>query len=302
MDRQEWLQWRSQGVGGSDAPAVLGISPYQTPFQLWEEKTGKVELERDVNEYITKKGNQYEPFARAKYELINDMEMPPMRCQHKDFDFFRCTMDGGNEENQKGIEIKYTGWEVHEETKKNGTIPAHYMAQMQHQLFVSGFKSIDYLSYYVESGKDEKGNKIIPDPKKGELFVVEVFPDKEWLAQYVPQVIAFWDKVKSDTPPDLTDQDKRTILKHDDLALKYIEAKKILDEAEVTCNTLKKEIETIAAGIVRAEFGKTGLTVVKSYRIGNVDYKKIPELKGVNLDQYRGKTTSSYRINVPKVK
>jgi len=302
MDRQEWLVWRSQGVGGSDAPAVLGISPYQTPFQLWEEKTGKVTLERDTNEYITKKGNLYESFARSKYELINDMEMPPVRYEHQEISYLRATLDGGNQEEKKGIEIKYNGKAVHEAAKKLKQIPEHHMAQMQHQLFVTGFKSIDYLSYYVASGKDEKGNKIKPEPKKGELVVVEVVPNMEWIHNYLIKAIEFWQLVQTDTPPPLTDKDTRTILKHDDLALKYVEAKKILDHAETACFELKKEIENIAAGIVRAEFGKTGLTVVKSYRMGNVDYKKIPELKGVNLDQYRGRSSQVFRINIPKEK
>lgn len=302
MDRQEWLQWRSKGVGGSDAPVVLGISPYQTPFQLWEEKTGKVPLERETNEYITKKGNQYESFARSKYELINDMEMPPVRYEHHEISYLRATLDGGNQQEKKGIEIKYNGKDVHEAVKKFKKIPEDHMAQLQHQLFVTGFKSIDYLSYYVASGKDEKGNKIVPEPKKGDLVVVEVMPDTQWIHDYLIKVIEFWQLVQTDTPPELTDRDVWTITKHDELALKYIEAKRIMDKAEADIKIIGEEIKKISAGIARAQFGETGLSIVRSYRVGNVDYKKIPELKGVNLDQYRGKSSQVVRIDVPKVK
>lgn len=36
----EWLELRRQGLGASDMGAVMGVSPYRTPYQLWAEKTG----------------------------------------------------------------------------------------------------------------------------------------------------------------------------------------------------------------------------------------------------------------------
>ena len=41
--REEWLALRRGYIGGSDAAAVVGLSPYVTPYQVWAEKTGKVE-------------------------------------------------------------------------------------------------------------------------------------------------------------------------------------------------------------------------------------------------------------------
>ena len=41
MARDDWLQERSKGIGGSDVATVLGLNPYKTPLSLWEEKTGK---------------------------------------------------------------------------------------------------------------------------------------------------------------------------------------------------------------------------------------------------------------------
>ncbi len=35
-----WLEFRKQGIGGSDAAAILGLNPYKTNVQVWEEKTG----------------------------------------------------------------------------------------------------------------------------------------------------------------------------------------------------------------------------------------------------------------------
>lgn len=39
--REEWLQTRRAGLGGSDIGAILGLSPYRTPVDVWAEKTGR---------------------------------------------------------------------------------------------------------------------------------------------------------------------------------------------------------------------------------------------------------------------
>lgn len=38
MSRDEWLKERTKGIGGSDVATILGLNPYKTPLQLWEEK------------------------------------------------------------------------------------------------------------------------------------------------------------------------------------------------------------------------------------------------------------------------
>src|SRR5690606_22837425 len=38
----EWHSARSKGVGASEAAAVCGVSPYETPFEVWARKTGRI--------------------------------------------------------------------------------------------------------------------------------------------------------------------------------------------------------------------------------------------------------------------
>ena len=38
--REEWLQNRSKGIGASEAGTVLGLNPWETPYQLWRRKKG----------------------------------------------------------------------------------------------------------------------------------------------------------------------------------------------------------------------------------------------------------------------
>jgi predicted phage-related endonuclease len=37
----EWHAWRMQGLGSSDAPVIMQESPWRTPKQIWELRTGR---------------------------------------------------------------------------------------------------------------------------------------------------------------------------------------------------------------------------------------------------------------------
>ena len=47
---EEWLDWRKKGIGSSDAPIIMGVSPWKTPFELWEEKTGTQRAYEGINQ------------------------------------------------------------------------------------------------------------------------------------------------------------------------------------------------------------------------------------------------------------
>jgi len=36
----EWLANRTQGIGSSEVSTIVGVNPYQTPYQLWRQKKG----------------------------------------------------------------------------------------------------------------------------------------------------------------------------------------------------------------------------------------------------------------------
>jgi predicted phage-related endonuclease len=38
---EQWLADRRKCIGGSDIDAILGLSPYRTPVDVWAEKTGR---------------------------------------------------------------------------------------------------------------------------------------------------------------------------------------------------------------------------------------------------------------------
>lgn len=42
LRHEDWLEYRTLGVGGSEAAVIAGISRWKTPLQVWLEKTGAV--------------------------------------------------------------------------------------------------------------------------------------------------------------------------------------------------------------------------------------------------------------------
>ena len=49
---EEWLQQRQTGIGSSEASIILGLSNYESPYSLWEIKTGRAYHAHGLEEQI----------------------------------------------------------------------------------------------------------------------------------------------------------------------------------------------------------------------------------------------------------
>jgi putative phage-type endonuclease len=91
----EWLEERRRGLGASDAPIVMGVSPYKTRRQLWESKLG---LRADEGEsFITELGHKFEPMARAQFSIETNIDLVEAFAVHDEFEYLRASLDGLNE-------------------------------------------------------------------------------------------------------------------------------------------------------------------------------------------------------------
>lgn len=95
--REEWLKMRGHGVGGSDCSAVVGLNPYKTNLQLWQEKVGLREQPNIVNEH-TKYGQACEDALRTIFQadyagklLVTTSNELLVR---KDKPYLRASLDG----------------------------------------------------------------------------------------------------------------------------------------------------------------------------------------------------------------
>ena len=55
-DRAEWLEYRKDGIGSSEVATILGLNPWETPYQLWRRKKG---LDAPKDETFAMKAGHY---------------------------------------------------------------------------------------------------------------------------------------------------------------------------------------------------------------------------------------------------
>lgn len=178
-----WLRWRDGGLGGSDAPVVMGVSPYLTAEKLLLEKLGAEHRERN---FAMRRGCRLEPQARAAVEKALGMPIAPCCGQDDAEDWLRCSFDGIDFWGEVTVEIKCPNIKEHLATLA-GKVPEKYYPQCQHALLVSGTPKLVYASYSQKEGLAEDQ----------QLALVEVRPDANYLTQLIAKEREFWGRVVS---------------------------------------------------------------------------------------------------------
>ena len=77
---------RSFGIGGSDASAIVGMNPYKSNIELFEEKTGRRIPEDISDKPYVKYGTQAEPLIRALFAL----DYPEYKVDYHGDRILRC--------------------------------------------------------------------------------------------------------------------------------------------------------------------------------------------------------------------
>jgi putative phage-type endonuclease len=145
---KEWLKARKSYIGGSDAAAILGLSPYMSNVDLWEIKTGRKKPKDLSDNAIVQFGHDAEPLIRELFKL----DFPTLKVFYlennmfvnDDFPWAHASLDGwleDTETNRKGIlEIKTASITSHAQAQKwKNKIPDNYYCQILHYLMVTGF-------------------------------------------------------------------------------------------------------------------------------------------------------------------
>lgn len=144
MEKQEWLEQRKRGIGGSEAATVMGLNPYETPYSLWETKTGRKEpKDLSENEAVIF-GNLLEDvvadeFTRRtgrKVRRDNKIRIHPEH-PHLLANIDRLIVSEG-EDGPGILEIKTTNSFVYKDWEMG--VPEQYYCQIQHYFSVTGYK------------------------------------------------------------------------------------------------------------------------------------------------------------------
>ena len=164
QNTQEWKDFRRNKIGASDAAGILGISPFKTPYQVWEEKIFGLD---DLENWAMRHGHLMEPLAREEFENMTGLAMMPKVAIHKEREWQMASLDGVSFEEDVFVEIKCPkSKEVHQ-MACDGKLPDHYMAQMQHQMVVLG---IDMGFYFSFNGTEGALVEVKRDKSFGEML------------------------------------------------------------------------------------------------------------------------------------
>jgi putative phage-type endonuclease len=204
--REEWLAERKTFIGGSEASAILGLNPYKSNTEIWQEKTGRVIPEDISHKSYVKYGIEAEQYLTAlfaldhpRYEVKGNTNYTVYR--HPQYPFIAGTLDGELVEKETGrkgvLEIKTTEIlnSMHRE-KWNDRIPDNYYIQCLHYLLATGW---DFAILKAQL-KTVYSDEVRLNTRHYFIERADVQEDLDYLLE---QEIKFWQYVTSDKKPPL---------------------------------------------------------------------------------------------------
>lgn len=232
-NREEWLQYRQEGIGSSEVATILGLNPFETPYELWRRKKG---LDAPKEENFAMKAGHYLEDAVSMFWhdetgrdiikrsaidwLILNTDKPYMRVS-PDRTYW---LSDSRKNSDKGIlECKTTQMTVDEDD-----LPKHWFCQVQYQLGVAEMQqgSLAWLCSGRQFGY--KDIALVPD-----FFA--------WIEE---EVTKFWvDNIQGNIEPDATSV-ADVILKYN----RHTDGKiiEVADDIYIAVNDLKALKEQIA--------------------------------------------------------
>lgn len=202
-DHDEWLRNRTR-IGGSEASAILGMNPYKTNVELWEEKVG-LRVPEDISDkpYV-QYGNQAEMHIRGLFRL----DFPEYKVDYAEnnmflnskYPFAHASLDGWltDADGRKGIlEVKTTNiLQSMQKEKWNNRIPDNYYLQLLHYFLVTEFD----FAVLVAQLKYDYGGDIFKQVRHYKIERSEVQEDIEYLESSEKR---FWKLVQDKKKPGL---------------------------------------------------------------------------------------------------
>lgn len=171
-------------LGSSDAAAVLGLSRWSTPLQVWAEKTGNVEPEDIGDKLHVKLGVALEQTVAdlfmedtgKKVQRAPRLDGNELAVQvHPKYPFLTCSIDRRVVGEDALLECKTcSAWKAKE--WEGEEIPQEYIVQVMHQLAVTG-KALGYIAVLI-GNQDFKWKEIKRDEKA--------------ISEMVAREVAFW--------------------------------------------------------------------------------------------------------------
>ena len=202
MTREDWLEERKNGIGGSDAAAIIGANPYKDNIKLWEEKTGRRKAEDISDKSYVKYGTEMEPILRESFKIKHPefeiLHEENTIIKHPVYQFLFASLDGiliNKETGEKGIlEIKTSEiLRSMQKEKWKDQIPPNYYCQILHYLNVTGFT---FVKLFAELNYEE-------NYQVTKTYTIERKDVEEDIKYLEKKEIEFWKYIEEDKCPPL---------------------------------------------------------------------------------------------------
>mgnify|MGYP000944914705 CR=1 FL=1 len=256
-DEKHWLELRTKVLTSTEIPALFGLSPYCTLFELWQRKKNNYNVEFDPNERsdwglilqegIAKKfakDNKWEIRRMDEFIQDNDLRIG------SSFDY-AIGNDGILEvKNVDGLVFK-DNWI--EDDVGNIEEPPHIGIQVQVQLAMSK-RDFAFIGALVS------GNKGI---------LIKRTPEPSIIAAIKKRVSEFWASIDNDTPPSPNLSEDSEFIKR---LYSYAEPGKIFDaRSDSEIETLVKEYKELGGTIKTADERRDAIKADILMRIGDAE-------------------------------
>ncbi len=188
----DWLRWRHDGIGASDAAALMGENPWASQAALFAEKVappryGFARPKRSAPVVAdlfgappVREDTGLEAQARRLYRQQHGSNVAAACLVSTARPWQRASLDGIDIPVGRAIEIK-CGAATYAEVARTGRVPGHYIGQLQQTLAVTGYPSIDFWVWL---------------PGRPPLLVPE-HRDEVYIARLIEVGAAFWARVEA---------------------------------------------------------------------------------------------------------
>lgn len=311
LSREEWLAFRRQGIGGSDAAAVLGISPFRTGVDLYYDKLGQP-VEDDGQNWVAKEvGALLEDLVARIFAKKTGLKVYRRKCMFRhpdhpwmlaDLDFLVEMPDG----NTAILECKTTNYNARDKWEYDGKpiVPQYYEAQGRHYMAVMNLDRVYFCCLYGNS--------------EDNVIVRSIDRDLKYEAELIALEEHFWvSHVKAKIPPPYTENDGTLILEslrrclgpsYQDMppaaftetqsenVRRFVALREEKSDLSASVKTLEREMELLKAHIVadmggncsaayQCQEGSYTVTYNPSRRVG-ISKDGLLRLKGAHPDIY----------------
>ena len=137
MPRDEWLELRRQGIGGSDAAAIVGLDRYRSAFDVYAEKIG-LKPEQPDNEAM-RQGRDLEEYVASRFceQTGKKVRRRNAILQHPEHHWMLGNIDRWVVGENAGFEAKTTSV-LNRAKFSQGEFPPNYYVQCVHYMAVTG--------------------------------------------------------------------------------------------------------------------------------------------------------------------